>query len=56
MEDVPEENVAYELKTESPGLKDLFSTLQHSPRHLLLQLAEGITYILDALYGEALGL
>ncbi|NXH64853.1 GSDMA protein, partial [Rhabdornis inornatus] len=50
MEDIPEQNDGYELKTESPDLKDLFSTLQHSPRDCLLPLAEGITYILDALH------
>ncbi|XP_048173689.1 gasdermin-A [Corvus hawaiiensis] len=50
MEEVPEENDGYQLKTESPDLKDLFSTLEHSPRDLLLQLAEGITYIFDALH------
>ncbi|KAM3658142.1 gasdermin-A3-like [Ammospiza maritima maritima] len=49
MEEVLEENDGYELKTESPDLKELFSTLQQSPRHHLLQLAEGITYVLDAL-------
>ncbi|XP_064589770.1 gasdermin-A3-like isoform X1 [Zonotrichia leucophrys gambelii] len=49
MEEVLEENYGYELKTESPDLKELFSTLQQSPRHRLLQLAEGITYVLDAL-------
>ncbi|XP_074413442.1 gasdermin-A3-like [Zonotrichia albicollis] len=49
MEEVFEENDGYELKTESPDLKELFSTLQQSPRHRLLQLAEGITYVLDAL-------
>uniref|UniRef100_A0A8C0VPQ3 Gasdermin-A3-like n=1 Tax=Cyanistes caeruleus TaxID=156563 RepID=A0A8C0VPQ3_CYACU len=50
MEEVPEQNYGYELKTESPHLKDLFRTLQHSPRDRLLPLAEGITYVLDALY------
>ncbi|KAM6993888.1 gasdermin-A-like [Passerculus sandwichensis] len=49
MDEVLEENDGYELKTESPDLKELFSTLQQSPRHHLLQLAEGITYVLDAL-------
>ncbi|XP_059345392.1 gasdermin-A3-like [Ammospiza nelsoni] len=49
MEEVAEQNYGYELKTESPDLKELFSTLQQSPRHHLLQLAEGITYVLDAL-------
>uniref|UniRef100_A0A8D2MUB3 Gasdermin B n=1 Tax=Zonotrichia albicollis TaxID=44394 RepID=A0A8D2MUB3_ZONAL len=49
MEEVLEENDGYELKTESPDLKVLFSTLQQSPRHRLPQLAEGITYVLDAL-------
>lgn len=50
MEEVSEQNDGYELKTESPDLKDLFSTLQHSPRDRLLLLAEGITYVLDALH------
>uniref|UniRef100_A0A8C3UP15 Gasdermin-A n=1 Tax=Catharus ustulatus TaxID=91951 RepID=A0A8C3UP15_CATUS len=50
MEDIPEERDGYELKTESPELKELFSTLQHSPKDCLHQLAEGITYILDALH------
>ncbi|KAM3658117.1 gasdermin-A3-like [Ammospiza maritima maritima] len=49
MEEVLEENDGYELRTESPDLKELFSTLQQSQRHHLLQLAEGITYVLDAL-------
>ncbi|XP_032934524.2 gasdermin-A-like [Catharus ustulatus] len=50
MEDITELNDEYELKTESPDLKDLFSTLEHSERDCLLQLAQGITYILDALH------
>ncbi|XP_056368282.1 gasdermin-A3-like [Oenanthe melanoleuca] len=50
MEDIPKQNDGYELKTESPDLKDLFSTLQHSPRDRLHQLTGGITYILDALH------
>ncbi|KAM4884322.1 gasdermin-A3-like isoform 1-T1 [Sylvia borin] len=50
MEEVAEQNDGYELKTESPDLQALFSTLQHSPRDRLLQLAEGITYVLDALH------
>ncbi|XP_066061132.1 gasdermin-A-like isoform X2 [Chamaea fasciata] len=50
MEEVPEQNDGYELKTESPDLQGLFSTLQHSPRDRVLLLAEGITYILDALH------
>ncbi|KAM7030070.1 gasdermin-A3-like [Acridotheres tristis] len=50
MEEILEQNDGYELKTESPDLKDLFSNLQHSPRDCLLPLAEGITYILDALH------
>ncbi|XP_053856160.1 gasdermin-A [Vidua macroura] len=50
MEEVPEQDDGYQLKTESPDLKDLFSTLQHSPRDRLLLLAEGITYVLDALH------
>ncbi|XP_066061462.1 gasdermin-A-like [Chamaea fasciata] len=50
MEEVPEQNDGYELKTESPDLQGLFSTLQHSPRDRVLLLAEGITYVLDALH------
>ncbi|XP_041252832.1 gasdermin-A3-like [Onychostruthus taczanowskii] len=50
MEELSEQNDGYQLETESPDLKDLFSTLQHSPRYHLLQLAEGITYVLDALH------
>ncbi|XP_059725127.1 gasdermin-A3-like [Haemorhous mexicanus] len=50
MEEVAEQNDGYELNTESPDLKDLFNILQHSPRDRLLQLAEGITYVLDALH------
>ncbi|XP_041319042.1 gasdermin-A [Pyrgilauda ruficollis] len=50
MEELSEQNDGYQLETESPDLKELFSTLQHSPRDHLLQLAEGITYILDALH------
>ncbi|XP_066061134.1 gasdermin-A3-like isoform X2 [Chamaea fasciata] len=50
MEEVPEKNDGYELKTESPDLQGLFSTLQHSPRDRVLLLAEGITYVLDALH------
>uniref|UniRef100_A0A8C3NUW6 Gasdermin-A n=1 Tax=Cyanoderma ruficeps TaxID=181631 RepID=A0A8C3NUW6_9PASS len=51
MEQLPEQSDGYELKTESPALRALFSTLQqHSPREDLPQLAEGITYILDALH------
>ncbi|CAN8202264.1 unnamed protein product [Coccothraustes coccothraustes] len=49
MEEVAEQNDGYQLNTESPDLKELFSTLQHSPRDRLLQLAQGITYVLDAL-------
>ncbi|XP_063034926.1 gasdermin-A isoform X1 [Melospiza melodia melodia] len=49
MEEVAEQNDGYELKTESPDLKEIFRTLQQSPRPHLLQLAEGITYVLDAL-------
>ncbi|KAL9823840.1 gasdermin-A2-like, partial [Geothlypis trichas] len=33
MEDVVEQNDGYELKTESPDLKELFSTLQCYPRY-----------------------
>ncbi|XP_032934691.1 gasdermin-A3-like [Catharus ustulatus] len=49
MEDIPEQNDGYELKTESPDLKDLFSILQHSAiwRRVF---AQQITYILDALH------
>ncbi|XP_054505691.2 gasdermin-A isoform X1 [Agelaius phoeniceus] len=50
MEEVTEQNDGYELRTESPDLKELFSILQQSPRHHLLLLAEGITYVLDALH------
>ncbi|XP_066192839.1 gasdermin-A3-like isoform X1 [Sylvia atricapilla] len=50
MEKVAEQNDGCELKTDSPDLQALFSTLQHSPRDRLLQLAEGITYVLDALH------
>ncbi|KAM7030068.1 gasdermin-A-like isoform 2-T4 [Acridotheres tristis] len=50
MEEILEQNDGYELQTESPDLKDLFSNLQHSPRDCLLPLAKGITYILDALH------
>ncbi|XP_050186724.1 gasdermin-A3-like [Myiozetetes cayanensis] len=46
----------YEPKTESPDLKDLLSTLENSPRDHRRQLAKGITYTLDALDDEALGL
>ncbi|XP_032934526.1 gasdermin-A-like [Catharus ustulatus] len=50
MEDIPEQNDGHEMKTESPDFKDLFSILQHSSRRCLLHLADGITYILDALH------
>ncbi|XP_064256233.1 gasdermin-A-like [Passer domesticus] len=50
MEEFSEQNDDYQLETESPDLKELFSTLQHSPRDHLLLLAEGITYVLDALH------
>uniref|UniRef100_A0A8C3UL51 Uncharacterized protein n=1 Tax=Catharus ustulatus TaxID=91951 RepID=A0A8C3UL51_CATUS len=50
MEDIPEQKDGYELKTESPDLKDLFCILQHSARDCLIKLAEGIIYILDALH------
>ncbi|XP_038018965.1 gasdermin-A3-like [Motacilla alba alba] len=50
MEEVSEQNDGYQLETESPDLKDLFSALQHCPRDRLLPLAEGITYVLDALH------
>ncbi|XP_064492691.1 gasdermin-A-like [Pseudopipra pipra] len=49
MEGVLEKTDGYELKTESPDLKDLLSTLKNSPRDRRLQLAKGITYTLDAL-------
>ncbi|XP_042635849.1 gasdermin-A-like [Catharus ustulatus] len=51
IEEIIEQNYGHELKTESPDLKDLFSTLQYSPTDCLLLIAEGITYILDALHG-----
>ncbi|XP_063259852.1 gasdermin-A3-like isoform X2 [Prinia subflava] len=50
MEEISEQNDGYELKSESPELQALFSTLQHFPRGDLLLLAEGITYVLDALH------
>ncbi|XP_050767802.1 gasdermin-A [Gymnogyps californianus] len=49
MEAVLDETGSCELTTESPDLKDLLSSLQYSSRHLLLKLAEAITYTLDAL-------
>ncbi|XP_069733140.1 gasdermin-A2-like [Phaenicophaeus curvirostris] len=49
MEAILDETSSCELKTESPDLKDLLSSLENSPRHLLLQLAGAITYTLDAL-------
>ncbi|XP_064492687.1 gasdermin-A-like [Pseudopipra pipra] len=49
MEGVLEKTDGYELKTESPDLKDLLSTLENSPRDRRLRLAKGITYTLDAL-------
>ncbi|XP_009463179.1 PREDICTED: gasdermin-A [Nipponia nippon] len=49
MEAVLDEPDSCELKTESPDLRDLLSSLRHSPRHLLLKLAAAITYTLDAL-------
>ncbi|XP_010289853.1 PREDICTED: gasdermin-A3-like [Phaethon lepturus] len=49
MEAVLDETGSDELKTESPDLKDLLSSLQYSSRHLLLKLAGAITYTLDAL-------
>ncbi|XP_064492692.1 gasdermin-A-like [Pseudopipra pipra] len=48
MEAVLEKTDGFKLKTESPDLKNLLSTLENSPRNRLL-LAEGITYTLDAL-------
>uniref|UniRef100_A0A8C5TJS9 Uncharacterized protein n=1 Tax=Malurus cyaneus samueli TaxID=2593467 RepID=A0A8C5TJS9_9PASS len=50
MEAISKEKGGYELKTKSPDLKDLFSTLQQTPRDRLVLLAKGITYILDALH------
>ncbi|XP_063259853.1 gasdermin-A3-like [Prinia subflava] len=50
MEDILEKNDGYELKSESTKLQALFSTLQHFRRGDLLLLAEGITYVLDALH------
>ncbi|XP_075631341.1 gasdermin-A isoform X2 [Balearica regulorum gibbericeps] len=49
MEAVLDETGSSELKTESPDLKDLLSSLQDSSRHHLLQLTGAITYTLDAL-------
>ncbi|XP_032566942.1 gasdermin-A2-like, partial [Chiroxiphia lanceolata] len=49
MEGFLEKTDGYELKTESPDLKDLLSTLKNSPRDRCLLLAKGITYTLDAL-------
>ncbi|KAM6042772.1 gasdermin-A-like [Theristicus caerulescens] len=49
MEAVLDETDSCEMKTESPDLRDLLSSLQHSPRHLLVKLAVAITYTLDAL-------
>ncbi|XP_054657575.1 gasdermin-A isoform X1 [Grus americana] len=49
MEAVLDETGSSELKTESPDLKDLLSSLQYSSRHHLLQLTGAITYTLDAL-------
>ncbi|XP_009333228.1 PREDICTED: gasdermin-A [Pygoscelis adeliae] len=49
MEAVLDETGSCELKTESPDLKDLLSSLQYSSRQLLLKLAGAITYTLDAL-------
>ncbi|XP_010120131.1 PREDICTED: gasdermin-A3-like [Chlamydotis macqueenii] len=49
MEAVLDETGSCELTTESPDLKDLLSSLQYSSQHLLLSLAEAITYALDAL-------
>ncbi|XP_064492311.1 gasdermin-A-like [Pseudopipra pipra] len=49
MEEVLEKTDGYELKTESPDLKDLLSTLENSPGDRRLLLAKGITYTLDAL-------
>ncbi|XP_075578722.1 gasdermin-A-like [Pelecanus crispus] len=48
MEAVLDETGSCELKTESPDLKDLLSSLQDSSP-LVLKLAEAITYTLDAL-------
>ncbi|XP_061874151.1 gasdermin-A [Colius striatus] len=49
MEAVLDGSGSCELKTESPDLKELLSSLQHSSRDLLLTLAGAITYTLDAL-------
>ncbi|XP_009568865.2 gasdermin-A [Cuculus canorus] len=49
MEAILDETSSCELKTESPDLKDLLSSLLNSSRHLLLQLAGAIAYTLDAL-------
>lgn len=49
MEAVLDETGSCELKTESPDLRDLLSSLQYSSRHLLLKLAGAIAYTLEAL-------
>ncbi|XP_028939982.1 gasdermin-A3-like [Antrostomus carolinensis] len=49
MEAVLDETDSCKLETKSPDFKDLLSSLQHTPRHLLLQLAGAVTYTLDAL-------
>ncbi|XP_032567103.1 gasdermin-A2-like [Chiroxiphia lanceolata] len=49
MEGVLEKTDGCKLKTKSPDLKDLLSTLKNSPRDRCLLLAKGITYTLDAL-------
>ncbi|XP_051496515.1 gasdermin-A [Apus apus] len=49
VEAVLDESGCCELKTDSPGLKDLLSSLERSPRIHLLSWAEAISYTLDAL-------
>ncbi|KAM9368850.1 gasdermin-A [Phaethornis superciliosus] len=49
MEAVLYDTGSWELKTESPDLKDLLSSLENSPREDLFSLAGAITYTLDAL-------
>ncbi|KAM9255011.1 gasdermin-A [Cariama cristata] len=49
MEAVLDEPDIWELKTDTPDLEDLLISLHNFSRDHLLQLAEAITYILDAL-------
>ncbi|XP_071584929.1 gasdermin-A [Heliangelus exortis] len=49
MEAVLYETGSCELKTESPDLKDLLSSLENSSKHDLFSLAGAISYTLDAL-------